>query len=234
MKRTQKLTEKKVELGVLSKNIGCEYGGPEKCLVFKEMKKAVDNVNSLCRRYEGLPNAEKVSWNFFVRDAENLATAGFLTLEWKLTAKGMLALDAGPGGILLAEILDRFIKDSLDAVEPKLLAGLAAGCLCENEEDGIRTEGIVRDALVQLQKYGIEKLFSTDMQDAVSDWACGESIEESAGIMDAGPGDFVVLTRRAAESLRGLANSTACPDQIHKAARKAFKLVWRDEIAEVF
>ena len=234
-KCSRNIAEKETELESLSRNTNCAKGGPVHCPVFAGLKKTIEKLDSLHKRYEKLPGAEKASWDSFIQDAENLAAAGFLTPGWTLTAKGMSALDAGPSGILLAEILDRITKkDSLDAVEPESLAGLAAGCLCENEEDSTRTAGIVRDALVYLQEHGVEKLFSNDMQDAVSDWACGESMEKCARVIDAGPGDFVILARRAAESLRGLANCAACPEQIRNLARKAYKSVWRGEIAEVF
>jgi superfamily II RNA helicase len=231
---SRSIAEKEAELESLFQNAGCGKGGPMRCPVFAGLKKTIEKLESLYGRYERLPGAEKVSWDSFVQDVGSLVSAGYLTPGWTLTAKGVLALDAGPGGILLAEILDRLAKNSFDVVEPESLAGLAAGCLCENEEDSTRMAGIIRDALVYLQEHGVEKLFSVDMQDAVSDWACGGPIERCARIIDAGPGDFVMLARRAAESLRGLADSAACPEQIRKAAHRAYKAVWRGEVAEVF
>ena len=229
------ITEKETELQSLSWNTNCAKGSPVHCPVFTGLKKTIEKLDFLQRHYEKLPGAEKASWDTFVQDVENLAAAGFLTPGWTLTAKGMLALNAGPSGILLAEILDRIAKkDSLGAVEPESLAGLAAGCLCENKEDSTTVAGTARDALIYLQEHGVEKLFSTDMQDAVSDWAGGKSIEKCARVIDAGPGDFVILARRTAESLRGLVNCTVCPEQIRNLARKAYKSVWRGEITEVF
>lgn len=231
--RSQKIAEKETELESLSRSTGCEKGGPIYCPVFTGLKKQVEKAESLRKRYERLPDAEKASWNSFVKDAENLAAAGFLTPEWALTGKGRLAIDAGSAGVLLAEVLDRHAqRDTLDVVGPELLAGLAAGCLCEN--DGSAATGIVRDALEFLWNRGIRKLYSAVMRNAVYAWACGEPIERCAGMMDAGPGDFVMLARRAAESLRGLADSAACPEQIRKTARRAYGSVWRGEVAEVF
>ncbi|MGI9862337.1 hypothetical protein SDD30_13245 [Moorella naiadis] len=229
----QKLALKKAELEALFRNAGCEKSGPANCSIFAELEKMVKKADSLRRHYEKLPGAEEASWGAFVKEAESLVDAGFLTSGWTLTEKGKIALDAGPAGVLMAEVLDRIIKkDASSIVEPELLAGLATGCLCE--ENGCRAAGIVKDALEFLRKRGIEKYYSTDMQDAVQDWVNGKPIEKCALLLDAGPGDFVMLARRAAESLRGLADSATCPEQIKKVARKAYKSIWRDEVAEVF
>ena len=215
-------------------NPGCGYSGPKECHVFTQFKKNIERCRSLYKKYCDLPDARRASWGYFERIVGSLIDTGFLTPEWELTDKGRLALDASAGGILLAEILSRLMeKGSLDSMTSEELAGLAAGCLCESEKDNSVTDGVESDALRFLWDSDIEKYYSIEMCEAVSSWAGGAPLEKCAAEMETGPGDFVLLARRAAEVLRGLAHGDSCSISLKQKAKAAYKLVWKGEVAEV-
>lgn len=170
------------------------------------------------------------AWSTYCNLEAALEEAGFAT-PTGLTAKGQLCVAVGdPAGPLFAEVLSRGVPE-----EPAWLAGLAAGCLCEEDEEAAMP---LPRALLSAYDFLVEGLedaapawavrYSSVWQEAVARWAQGADMEEMAQIMP--PGDFVVLARRAAEVLRAAAG--AWPP-LRERLLEAYRTVWRGEVAEV-
>ncbi|MDA8337059.1 MAG: hypothetical protein M0Z41_19085 [Peptococcaceae bacterium] len=223
----EKLEQIQAEAAAAVRNPDCVHGGPLNCPAYDALERSgivVRTADAELRRMGEIPPW----WLVFTALADNLADAGCLTPGWTLTAKGKLALDCGPGWVLLAEIVTWAEQGGLP--DPETLAAWAGGCLCERDEQAGKDQ---KNAVDFLRKHGIIKLYSDTLADAVSDWASGLSIKECARVMDAGPGDLVMLARRAAECLRGIGHSRTCSKKIADAARHAYRSVWRDEVSDV-
>lgn len=200
-----------------------------RCPVEKQVRGA---ALALYRVREELRAADlgALAWQLYCNLKAVLEEAEFAT-PVGLTAKGRLCVAVGdPAGLLFAESLSRDVPE-----EPAWLAGLAAGCLCEGDEEAATPiPGTLRpahDFLVEcLEEVAPEWTvrYSLVWHKAVARWTQGADIEEMARIMP--PGDFVVLARRAAEVLR--AAGGAWPP-LRKQLLEAYRAVWRGEVAEV-
>lgn len=207
------------------------------CSVFERVKKLAQKRDNLLRKHDAAPSAESVGWDAFVRETGCLVAAGFLEDTWNLTWKGQLALDAGPGGVLAAEILSRVLAGKKKSISPAELAGIVGACLCESEDEckynSFSAFGEAARAILFLEQCGIDRFYSDAWEDAVSGWASGQSIARCAQTIEKGPGNFIMLARRTAEVLRSLVNGRAFPHDVRMKTREAHELIWRSEVADV-
>jgi hypothetical protein len=223
----------------------------EACPAAQDVEDLLQKAAAIRRRLRELPDPAARMWDEFRTLREALTVAGFVG-GGRLTPKGELALAAGPGGVLFAEILSGLMAEphwwaAERAPEigapgegprggpPGLvpgLAGLAAGCLAERPDRAtLLPRGPVRAAVRSLKEAGLAVLYDAWHAAAVAAWAAGEEIDAAArrGLM--APGDFVVLARRAAEVLRGSVG--VAPPEVAAKLKEAHDAVWRDDVAEV-
>ncbi len=243
------------ELDALPAPHSCHWrervAGGDACPVAPELEDLLQKAAALRRRLRELPDPAARMWDDFRALRDALTGAGFVQ-GGRLTSKGELALAAGPGGVLFAEILAGLMAEPYwwvaDAAPeigapgegPHLrppglvpgLAGLAAGCLAERPERAtLLPRGPVRAAVRALREAGVSVLYDAWNAAAVAAWAAGEEIDAAARRGMMAPGDFVVLARRAGEVLRGSAG--VAPPEVAARLKEAHDAVWRDDVAEV-
>lgn len=221
------------QLAEILERAACLHVDREKvvCAHEEQLRVLEKEVDRLRRRRDDL--AWVSGWGKFAALAAALAGCGFLAGQWELTPKGRLALDAGPGGAMLAEIVMRLVQDG--RVGPLELVRHAGGCAYEGDTGYGTVGGVAAESYDLLAiRYDLPGCnYDPGMAAAVGLWAEGAPLAKAVGLVEVAPGDFVVCARRAAEALRGLAATRVSPE-VREAARKAYELVWRDEVAEVF
>jgi superfamily II RNA helicase len=225
--------------------------GGDACPVAPELEDLLQKAAGLRRRLRELPDPAARMWDDFRALREALTGTGFVQ-GGRLTPKGELALAAGPGGVLFAEILNGLMAEPYWWITEKApeiggagewsrsgslslaagLAGMAAGCLGERPDRAtLLPRGPVRAAVRTLKEAGVGVLYDAWNAVAVAAWAAGEEIDAAARRGMMAPGDFVVLARRAGEVLRGSAG--VAPPEVAAKLKEAHDAVWRDDVAEV-
>lgn len=231
----EKIREIENRLRSLPEGVNCPHADGLNCSIMEKREELEKKISQLQSRYAALPDPAAVSWDAFENLATALVNTGFLSSDWTITEKGRFALDVGPGGVLYAEIIFRLLRKKKDKITEETLVEYAGGTVYRTEEflniAGDKNN-VVKNAATFLWNNGIEVSYSSEGANALLKWWSGSKIEKAsyAGMM--APGDFVVFSRRAAEVLRGACNSGI--EEVSVKAKRAYKKVWRDEVADVF
>ncbi|MBC7107030.1 MAG: hypothetical protein H5T97_13970, partial [Firmicutes bacterium] len=170
------------------------------CPVARDVEDLLQKAAEIRRRLRELPDPAARMWDDFRALRAALAGTGFVHAG-RLTPKGELALAAGPGGVLFAEILAGLMAEphwwaaerapevgvpgpGAHPHPPGLvpgLAGLAAGCLGERPDRAtVLPRGPVRAAVRTLKEAGVGVLSDAWNAAAVAAWAAGEEIDAAA------------------------------------------------------
>jgi ATP-dependent RNA helicase HelY len=208
-----------------------EVSNKGRCPVFSQVTSLEKKIRRLQSKIDAMDVA-KEAWRQFLKSRNALEKAGFID-NLSLTDKGRLALSCGPGGVLFAEILtrDQGLETGIEQI-----AGYAAGSLCEDEDKSSPVRRLpipVMEAVKFLRSRGLAVLYSNQDALSVRSWASGDDVLTASLAGEMAPGDFVMLARRAAETLRGASTAAPCPVAMRGVLEDAVKRVWRDEVSEV-
>lgn len=218
---------------------GAKVLGGGRCPFFSALAALDKKIRRLRAKLDNVDVAE-ATWHQFMKSRTVLERAGFID-DLSLTAKGGFALACGPGGVLFAEIMAEIAGVGIAGAnpyeaEPEQIAGYAAGSLCEDEERSSPARFLplpVAKAVGLLRSSGLQVLYSTKDASTLETWALGHDVLTAALRGDMAPGDFIMLARRAAETLRGASAEEGFLHGMRPVLVEALHRVWKDEVADV-